>query len=276
MQKNFKLLLILVCLVFSSSSQAFSVPGVAVLIEKVKTLLGKKQVVQEAPKVLIAVLTLSGRMSDVSGLVKKLYEVRHDASIHAVLIKVDSGGGRSTAGELLFNEISACAACKPVVVSVIGSCCSAALWASVGADSIVALDGSTIGSIGVVICVPKKTVRRFKDDELSGEATMEFIFSSPSKEIFHDFGSPWTNEQRAIVQREVAKLYEMFYMTVAQARGLDQAQVLSWGAKDFFGREALELGLIDRVGSFSDAVDEVLKLVKERSSISGAPELVDF
>jgi protease IV len=126
----------------------------------------------------------------------------------------------------------------------------------------------------VAISIPKKKVMRFKDDELSGEATMEVIFSSPSKEVFNDFGSPWTNEQRAIVQREVAKLYEMFYMTVAQARGLDPAQVLSWGAREFFGREALELGLIDRIGSFSDAVDEVLTLVKERSSISGEPELV--
>ncbi len=261
-----------------ASSFSFTSAAMPGYVHKIKSFFVKQHEVKKEEKVRIAIFAITGAITDATEITKKLYKIRNDASIHGVLIKIDSFGGAPGSSQIISQEIAACATVKPVVVLVENSCLSGALFAAVEATKIIAPAAAEIGSIGVVALFPKKNAQRFKDlGGVAGDAHMEVIASSPNKLIFNEFGPALNEAQRSKLQQDIMHSYELFYRAVAKARKLDPAQHTVWGdAQIFSASKALELGLIDKIGSFSDALEELLTLIKERLSKTGEPELLDL
>lgn len=161
---------------------------------------------------------------------------RQDRSIKAVVVRLDSPGGEVVASQTLYLELQDLRREMPVVGSIDGMAASGAYYAAVATDPIYAKPSSGVGNVGVWAFVP---------DDL---AVNDVILASGPFKL--------TGSNRAEFLRELDGIKQEFLVTVFSQRGerlkLSSAE-LSQGLL-YPGREALRLGLIDHVGSQTEAI----------------------
>ncbi|MBX9830768.1 signal peptide peptidase SppA [Candidatus Babeliales bacterium] len=207
------------------------------------------------PKAHVAYMKL-GEINDSTFYAKKLRSCEKDSDIKALLIKVESPGGISGSGEALFNEIKKFKAKKPVIAFVENVCASAGYYAVCSADKIIANGASLVGSIGTLMQVPNVK-------GLADVCHVKVAYMHGGK--FKVAGNPvrdLTDEEQQHLQDLTLQSYQLFVNDVARERKLDSNKASEWAdGKVFTGSKALELGLIDQIGSYSDAVDEVKKML---------------
>jgi protease-4 len=132
-------------------------------------------------------------------------------------------------------------------------------------EKIVAEPGTLTGSIGVISQFPNFTALATKYD-----FKMETVKSGKLK----DAGNPFremTPDDRAYWQSMIDRVYKQFVKAVAESRKLPEAKVREFAdGRVLTGDQALELGLIDQLGNFHDAVD----LVASMANLKGEPHLI--
>ncbi|QIZ76623.1 signal peptide peptidase SppA [Ferrimonas lipolytica] len=180
---------------------------------------------------------------------KLLREARFDEQVKAVVLRVDSGGGSAYASEQLRQEVLALqAAGKPVVASMGSVAASGGYWISASADRIFAQEDTITGSIGII--------SMFQTFEKAAEFVgvhQDGVATSDIREI--SFIEPLNEKIGPIVQRLMDKGYHDFISLVSQSRGLDLATVDSVAqGRIWSGIDALELGLVDEIGSLDQAI----------------------
>lgn len=186
--------------------------------------------------------TMYGDAISSEEIVYQLEEAENDSSIEAILIEVDSGGGSPVAGEEIGNAVKELS--KPVVAVVRQSGMSAAYWAISGADKIIASKNSDVGSIGVTSSYLENISKDKKYVQLiSGK--------------FKDTGSPdrpITDEDRDLIMRDLEITHENFIQIVAQNRNMsiESVRAIADGSS-VLGQQAKNLGLIDEIGSWTQA-----------------------
>jgi protease IV len=187
-----------------------------------------------------------------------LDQARHDATVKAVVVAVDSPGGEITASDVLYNALRQFVKEKPAVVyfNAIGT--SGAYYAACGGSYIMCNQTTFTGSIGVII-----STLNYRD--LLGKVGLEAVVFRSGK--FKDMLSgsrEMTPEERAYVQGLVMQSYGRFLGIVAGARDLDEG-ALSEGPADgrvMSGTDALEAGLVDQLGYIEDAFNKARELGK--------------
>lgn len=196
----------------------------------------------------VAVLALSGLITDDIDRNRALRLAGEDPDAKAILVRIDSPGGTVVGGESLFRQLRSIAARKPVVAVLGEVAASGGYMVALAADHIVAREGTITGSIGVLMQTTDITGLLAK---LGIEA--EAIKSAPLKAV----PSPLerlTDEGRAATKRLVDDMYEMFVDMVADRRALprDRALALADG-RIYTGRQARAANLIDALGGDSEA-----------------------
>lgn len=198
----------------------------------------------------IAVLPLRGVITDRHTVLKRLRDHRRDASVKGYVLYVDSPGGEVASSQSIYRQLVRLREEGYPVVAAIGSVgASGAYYAALGADTILAMPGSLIGSIGVLIEFPNVS-------ELLDKVGLryEVVKSSEHKDI----GSPFrdvTEEERSLLQDVVDDVYGQFLDAVAEARNMPVDSVMKIADGRFLsGRRALDYGLIDGEGDLVDAI----------------------
>ncbi|MHB9150461.1 MAG: signal peptide peptidase SppA [Thermoleophilia bacterium] len=181
--------------------------------------------------------------------VETLREADADSAIDAVVLRINSPGGSPAASWEIYQAVRGMS--KPVVVSVADIAASGAYYVASAADEIVAAPSSQVGSIGVILVA----------QDLEGLFEKVGIrYTVLTKGTYKDIGNvarEMTAEEKRVLQGQIDTVYEQFIADVAEGRpGLDADQVraLATGLT-YPGEEALRLGLIDTIGSFTDALD---------------------
>jgi len=188
-----------------------------------------------------------------------LEQCRRDPTIAAVVLRVNSPGGSAFASDVLAREIKKVrAAGKPIVVSMGDLAASGGYYIAAPADVIYAEPSTTTGSIGVF---------GYKVDAQKLLGMLGINVETYRRGAHADFLSPyrpWTDEERALAQQQIVHLYQLFVATVAdgrRSRGLTAARVDELGRGHVWtGALAQGLGLVDRLGGVSAAVDEAARL----------------
>lgn len=182
-----------------------------------------------------------------------LQQAEEDPSVRAIVLRVDSPGGTVAASEEIAQYVKD--AEKPIVVSVGDIDASGAYMVSSQADKIIAVPGSTVGSIGVILEIPNVS-------GLLDKAGVEFKVITAGE--YKDAGSPYrslTETEVAMLQGEVDEVYNQFVDIVAEGRGMQREDVLKlatgWA---WNGTKAKELGLVDEIGTYEDALDAAAEL----------------
>jgi len=198
----------------------------------------------------IGVLPLHGIILESQSWIKDLTAYSKNDRIAAILIDIDSPGGAVTPSYEIYRALKRIRETseKPLVVSMGSLAASGGYMAAMGADTIIANPTSITGSIGVIMNFPDFT-------ELIEKVgvKMNVVKTGPYK----DAGSPYrhmTNQDATYYQGVITDVFEQFKEIVVAERDLtnDQVSALADG-RVFSGRQALENGLVDGLGTFNDA-----------------------
>ena len=202
----------------------------------------------------IGVVRLTGTIESSSAMVEFLRTLREDANVKGVLLRVDSGGGSFGPSQEIFRAVKKLATVKPVVASFGGVAASGAYYAACPARLIFALTGTLTGSIGV---------RSMYPDVHDAAGKLGIGFNSFTTGTLKDAGSSFremTDADRAYIHGLLDDLRDIFVADVAQARHLDPAKLIALQGKAMTAANALTIGLVDKMGSEEDAMDELKKL----------------
>jgi len=212
-------------------------------------------------------------MSDVMGsdtVAGAFREIRKHDDIQAVVFRIDSPGGSALASEIIRQEMARTAEDIPVVVSMSNVAGSGGYWITCGAQRIVADPGTITGSIGVL--TGHLNMTEFYNDKLGITYGKEDF--GANADIYGTLDD-WTDEQRAIVDRVLDRIYDRFVTLVSDSRGMTWDEVDAIGrGRVFTGAQAVDNGLVDVLGGFSVAVDEAKKLAGIDADTT--VQLIDF
>ena len=188
-----------------------------------------------------------------SSFVELLKRAQKDYSLKALIIRVDSGGGSAFASEIIREHIEKMIAKGiPVYISMGSIAASGGYWMSVPATEIWATPATITGSIGVWGLVPNFTQSLAKLGIYS-----DGIGTSPIADIFHP-DREMSEPAKQLFQRNVEHIYHKFINLVAEGRNQDPAAIneIAQG-RVWTGNKALELGLVDKLGSLQALIDSI-------------------
>lgn len=204
---------------------------------------------------------------------KALDKAAEDDSVKAVVLRVHSPGGSAVASEIILDATKRVKAKKPLVVSMGGVAGSGGYYVACGADTIFA-DATTItGSIGVV-GGKLATTAMWKKIGINWDASKRGDNADmlSSSDVFSD-------AQRKKLQAWMDEIYSVFKGHVTAVRGDKLKKQIDEiaGGRVYTGRQALELGLVDRIGTLDDAVAFSAKQAKiEKFDVRVIPRPKNF
>ncbi len=190
-----------------------------------------------------------------SALIRK---ARDDDRIKAIVLRVNSPGGSVFGSELVRRELEvARAAGKPVVVSMGDLAASGGYWISTSADEVIADAGTVTGSIGVFGLLPTADKALDKLGVHVDGVTTTWLGGA------RDLRKPLDPRFGELVQASIDHIYADFTAKVAQARKTtpEKIDAVAQG-RVWTGAQALERGLVDRLGSYGDALDSAATRAK--------------
>ncbi len=223
----------------------------------------------------VAVLFAEGEIVDGNGgkgqmggdkIAEELRKIRENDDVKAVVLRVNSPGGSGLASEVMWREIQKVKqAGKPVVVSMGNLAASGGYYISCSADYIYAQPTTLTGSIGVFGMFPN--LQGLVTDKIG--LTIDTVCTNAHA----DFGStmrPVTEMEYNYVQQSIEDFYDTFLTRVFDGRKGKGAEghVLSEKAlvdsigqgRVWAGADAIEIGLVDELGSLNDAVKKAVEL----------------
>ncbi|MEJ6686971.1 MAG: signal peptide peptidase SppA [Crocinitomicaceae bacterium] len=183
-------------------------------------------------------------------------EVREIKSIKSVVFRVNSPGGSALASEEIWREVYLTNKVKKVVVSMGDYAASGGYYVATPAHMIFADKSTITGSIGVFGVLPytKKMLGKI-GVEVEGIGTNTHSILSTNRKL--------TDAEFKMAQAEVNAIYEQFLERVGTGRKMtrDQVQRVARG-RVWTGEDALDIGLVDRIGSLQSAISYAQKLIK--------------
>lgn len=201
-------------------------------------------------------------------VVDDLDRLANDDKVKAVVLRINSGGGSAYASEQMWRAVQLLKKKKPVVVSMSGMAASGGYYMSCGADYIVAEPTTLTGSIGIFGMVPDAS-------ELLTEK-LGLHFDVVKTNVASDFGAMGRgiNPQEAeAMQAYVNNGYRLFLQRVADGRKMKPEDVdkIAQG-RVWTGRQALQIRLVDKLGTLEDAIAEAARRAKVKDySVTYSP-----
>ena len=188
----------------------------------------------------------------------ELKQAREDASVAAVVLRIDSPGGEVTASDMLYEEVSKTRKVKPVVVSMDAVAASGGYYVACAGSYLFAHETSITGSIGVIM----QSVNYQALLEKLGLEVHTFK-SGKFKDILNG-ARELTEAERQYVQGMINESYDKFVGIVARERNLEESG-LRQGVADgriVSGKDALKERLVDGLGGFEEALEKARELGK--------------
>lgn len=203
----------------------------------------------------VARIDLVGPIMQSENFLKNFYELEQNQNIKGILLVIDSPGGAIAPSIEISEAIKRISKLKPIVAYAQGSMASGSYLAGMWANSIIANKGALLGSIGVIL----NSVDISQLAEKLGIKSQS-LKAGDYKEA-GTFMRPWNTLEKKMLEGLIQEQYKMFVNEVVQARGLDinnqeyfaQGRILS-------ATNALELGLIDEIGSIYEAQNKLYAL----------------
>ena len=199
----------------------------------------------------------------------------NDASVKAIVLRVDSPGGDGMASDYVAEAMKKAKKNKPVIVSQGSVAASGGYWLSMYADTIVAAPNTITGSIGVIggwaynkslkekMGISTDMVKSGKHADLSLGFSIPFIgVGLPDRNL--------TDEERPKMEHSIRSFYKEFVQKVAIGRHstFEKIEPLAQGHV-YSGVDGKALGLVDVLGGLETAI----QIAKERAGIARNEEV---
>lgn len=214
----------------------------------------------------IAVIEISGEITGSSDVIRQLKKYNKDQAVKAIVLHIDSPGGAVAPSQEIYQEILRIRRDGKIVVASFASvAASGGYYIGCAAEKIVANPGTLTGSIGVILSFP--TAQKLMEKIGIGWETVK---SGELKDV-GSFSRPMTAEDERMLKAVIDDTYEQFVEAVADARGRQKEEIYPYADGSIFtGRQAYNIGLVDTLGSFEDAVS----IAGELAGLGPNPDIV--
>lgn len=186
-------------------------------------------------------------------IVDRIGDALGEPDIHAVVLCFDSPGGDASGVEEAHRTIldMKAIAKKPVYAYSNEACYSAAYWLACAADAIWLPPTGGVGSVGVIAEAVDVTAM----NAIHG-VRIELVTTGAQKADGHP-ERPLTDDILKRVQTRVDKIGDVFFASVAAARGMKPEAVIALQAGTFMGADAVSAGLADGVAGWDTFLESV-------------------
>ena len=207
------------------------------------------------------------------GIVKNINKARDDENVKGIILRVNSPGGDVYASSMITNALEEFQATgRPVITSMGDIAASGGVWVTTTSEEIWAEDTTLTGSIGVYSVVADPTpLLKWTGNNSDG------VSMTKAGDIY-DLSRGMNEELNKQFRENTENFYREFVTKVAENREMEYSEVLQFaGGRIWRGDKALELGLVDKLGSLDDAIDSmVTKLELEDYKVFSYNTEVEF
>jgi len=210
---------------------------------------------------------LNGAIAGSDTIIEYIRQARRDSSVRAIVLRVDSPGGSTTASDAIWRELTIAKtekADRPLVVSMSDLAASGGYYIAMPAQVIVAQPSTLTGSIGifggkfVTGGVYEKLGARIESTSIGRRAEM----NSPAR--------PYNPDELKKVQEQLQAFYDQFVEKVAESRHStpEKIDALAQG-RVWTGQQAKQNGLVDELGG----LDRAVSVAKQRAKIAADTDI---
>lgn len=198
----------------------------------------------------LALVNIRGMLLNVESDLAWLDKLKNTKEVKGVLVRIDSPGGGVGASQELYYAVKALSEKMPVAIYMGSVAASGGLMVAMAGNKIFANPLTITGSIGVRMDLPQ--VGEIMQKIGIGQETL-------TTGNYKDAGSPMrplSDEHRAYFQELIQAMHEQFVEIIATGRKLDKESVQKMAnGKVYTGQQALDLGLVDVLGSQDAALE---------------------
>jgi protease-4 len=196
--------------------------------------------------------------------VKSIEEIRKNKTVRAVVLQIDSPGGSGYASDIIWRKLRELDEEKPLVVSMGSVAGSGGYYIACPGRLIFAQPTTITGSIGVLAILANQASAINRMDVKVSE------MKRGARSLLGAGHRDMSVEDRAFIQKHILDFYEIFLDRVSVGRKMpkDEVRKIAEG-RIYTGRQALKLGLVDRLGGLKEAV----AAVREFASIPPSAEI---
>lgn len=208
----------------------------------------------------IAVITIDGSLMNRGGYIgaqsgavsyqgiqAQIARARSSTRVRAAILEVNSFGGEVQGVFETAKMIAALSAEKPTIAICSSNACSAGYLLASHARKVVAPEDGLVGSIGAVI------MHLDRSGEFEQKGVRVTFVHAGDRKVDGNSAEPLPDRVREEYQRQVDATRDRFVDAVAKARGMSAGALYETEAACFYGRDALEAGLIDAIADPSEA-----------------------
>jgi protease-4 len=204
----------------------------------------------------VAIVEIEGMIVDTSDLVRDLQDHLDDASVRAVVVRINSPGGVVGPTQEVYAALRRLSrAGKPVVASLGAVAASGGYYIAAAADRIYANPGTLTGSIGVIMQLANV-------EGLFKKIGVEYVVVKAG--LHKDIGNParpMSPEERLILQSLLDDVHAQFIDAVAEGRHLQRAAVVAFAdGRIYSGAQAKARKMVDELGGLEDAIEDAARL----------------
>jgi len=214
----------------------------------------------------IAVIEINEVIESSDYFVRQLKKYGDDSSIPAIVLRINSPGGAVAPVQEIYNQVlKVREEGTYIIVSISSIAASGGYYIASAADTILANPGSLTGSIGVIFSY-------FTFEALMDKigVNLEVVKSGDLKDV-GNISREMTQKEREMLQAAIDDTYNQFVMAVSEGRNLDIDRIEELADGSIFtGNQALEFGLVDKLGGFEDAI----ALASEMTGLGDDPKIV--
>lgn len=192
---------------------------------------------------------ISEKMAD------ELRKLADDEDVKAVVFRVNSPGGSAYISEQIWKAVTELKEEKPIVVSMGDYAASGGYYISCAANKIVAEKTTLTGSIGVF-----GVVRNMAGTAQKLGVKTDIVKTNTYADL-GDMTRPMREDEKALIQHGVERTYDLFLTRCSDGRGMSKDSIDHIGqGRVWTGEQALERGLVDKLGGLDVAIEEAASL----------------
>ena len=221
----------------------------------------------DSPGKKVGVIKISGPIIASEQINSKLEKFKNRNDISAIVIRIDSPGGLVAPTQEIFEKVKSVRDVKPIVSSMATVAASGGYYIALGSDSLIANPGTIVGSIGVIMNYPIAT-------ELLDKVGIKFetVKSGGLKDV-GSYSREVTEADRRHLNEMVTNMHNQFIAVVEENRDMDRSEIIKLAdGRVFTGLQSKDLGLVDMLGTFDDAINVAGIL----GNIKGKPKTVEL
>ena len=215
----------------------------------------------------VGIVKINGPILTSDAVVSQLEKLKNRKDISAIVVRIDSPGGLVAPTQEIYEKVKSLRGVKPIISSMGSVAASGGYYIALGADTLLANPGTIVGSIGVIMNYPIAT-------ELLGKVGIKFetVKSGGLKDV-GSYSREVTEADRRHLNDMVTNIHNQFIDAVNDNRSIEKSELIKLAdGRVFTGLQSKDLGLVDLLGTFEDAVS----LAGSLGKIKGVPKTIQI